>query len=143
MAEPRADVVRMYEGALRALDTKAQIFLGFLTLSVAPVFTRLAALEAPWPARTGEALLFGASVLAFVVCLWPRRGARSSQMLFDVTKTEAELRAAAAREPFEIDYADTIGTLHGIYVMKVRALRAGTVLLAAYALSAAAALAIA
>lgn len=143
MAEQRADVVRLYEGALRALDTKAQIYLAFVTLSLAPVFTRLATSGAGWPVRVGAAALVAATVLAFIVCLFPRRGARSTQMLFDLSKTEAELRRYAARDEFEIDYADTIGTLHGIYVVKTRALRVGTVLVALYALAAAAALALA
>ena len=60
-------------------------------------------------------------------------------MLFDSARSPAEVAAHVGAPDFVVDYAATVGVLHGIYLAKRRRMRAGVVLVGIYvtALSAA------
>ncbi len=136
MSDSRDNLIRMYEGSLRAVDTKAQIFMAFVTITIAPLFGRLSQVDAPLAARLAVAGLCGASTLLFVICLYPRRAKRAPQMMFDISRKGTEVGALVTAPDFRLDEAATIATLHDIYVIKVRAVTAGILLLAAYVLAA-------
>lgn len=142
MSDSQDRVISMYEGALRAVDTKAQIFLAFLTITIAPVFGRLAELEAPSPIRIFEGVLFGLTAIMFVVCLYPRRGKAPTLVLFSLSRSGEEVGAHVTAPDFVPDRAGTLAVLHDIYRVKVRSVTAGIVFLTAYVLTAALALAL-
>ncbi|MDF2235326.1 hypothetical protein P2H44_22435 [Albimonas sp. CAU 1670] len=139
MADPQDTILRMYEGAIRALDTKAQIFLAVLTITVSPLAARLSEAHLPLWARALQAAFFCAATLLFILCLLPRSGRPGTGMLFDSARTPEEVAAHVSRTDFGVDYAASIGVLHGIYLAKRRRMRAGVVLVGIYvtALSAA------
>ncbi len=128
--DPRDGVARMYESAIRAIDTKAQIFLALLTITVSPIFARLSAFEASLYTRAGTAAVFLGCCAMFVLCLIPR-GDRGG-MLFNPARSAEEVRAHVARPDFAPDLSATIGVLHRIYAAKTRRLRIGVALLALY-----------
>ncbi|MGR3455768.1 hypothetical protein [Pseudooceanicola sp.] len=137
-----ANVVKMYEGALRALDTKAQIFLAFLTITMNSAYARLLSLDLPAPIRVAEVVLFLSSVLCFIVCLYPRRGKRSANGLFDTGISGAQLLALMERNGDAMDLSSNVAVLHEIYRVKVRSVALGIVLIALYAASVALAYAV-
>jgi len=139
MADPHETVLRTYEGAIRALDTKAQVFLAVLTITVSPLALRLSEADLPLWTRALQAGFFCAATLLFILCLLPRSGPRGSGMLFDSARSPAEVAAHVGAPDFAVDYAATVGVLHGIYLAKRRRMRAGVVLVGIYvtALSAA------
>lgn len=137
-----ANVVKMYEGALRALDMKAQIFLAFLTITMNSAYARLLSLDLPPLLRVGEVALFLAAVLCFVVCLYPRRGRRSANGLFDTGLSGAQLIALMERNGAVMDLTPNVATLHEIYRIKARSVAVGIVLIALYATSVAIAFAV-
>jgi len=137
-----ANVVKMYEGTLRALDTKAQIFLAFLTITMNSAYARLMSLDMPTVLRVGEVALFLGSVLCFVHCLYPRRGRRAVNGLFDTGLKGIELSALLARNPDQMDLSSNVAVLHDIYRVKVRSVSIGIVFLTLYAISVAIAFAI-
>jgi hypothetical protein len=143
MADSREAVIKMYDGALRALDTKAQIFLAFLTVTMTPVFTRLHELGLPLWARGAESLLFVGATAAFVYCLFPRRGRRSAQGLFDTELKGAEVTGLLAKSSYELDASAPITALHDIYRIKARAVTVGIVLIAVHIVTVAVTLALA
>jgi len=134
MAEsPHAAALKMYDGALRALDTKSQIYLAFLTITMFPAFGRLAGLELPLIVRAGEMALFMGAMLSFTICLYPRRGRRAENGLFD-TSLKGERVAVLLTEVGEtLDLGPNVATLHDIYRVKARAVAFGIVLVALYA----------
>lgn len=129
----------MYEGAIRALDTKAQIFLALLTITVGPLAARLSAAELPLWVRAIHAGFFCAAALLFVLCLFPRSGPRGQGVIFDLSRTPEQVRDHVSDPGFALDFGQSAGVLHGIYRAKRRRMRAGVVLLGVYvaALSAA------
>lgn len=138
-----ANVVKMYEGALRALDTKAQIFLAFLTITMNSAYARLMTIELPPAVRLGEVALFLGAVMCFVFCLYPRRGKRSANGLFDLGLTGAQLIALMERNRgSEIDLSPNVATLHEIYRIKARSVALGIVLIGLYATTVALAFAV-
>jgi len=143
MADTRDSVIRMYDGALRALDTKSQIFLAFLTITLTPVFSRLSELGLSPAVRAAEAGLFLAACAAFVFCLYPRRGRRSAQGLFDTALRGEQITALLAASDNAHDPSASIATLHDIYRIKARSVGFGTMLLGIYILTVAVTLAIA
>lgn len=142
MADSRDSLIRMYEGALRAIDTKAQIFLAFLTISIAPVLGQLSAGTTPQAVKLAAASLCAGSVLLFAFCLYPRRAKRAHQPVFDIFRRGEEVGAFVTAPDFVLDETATISTLHDIYVIKVKSVSAGILMLAGYVLVAMFALAL-
>ena len=134
MADSRDNLIRMYEGALRAIDTKAQIFLAFLTISIAPILGQLSASDTPQTAKFAAAVLCAGSTLLFAFCLYPRRAKRAHQPVFDIHRRGEEVGAFVTAPGFVLDEMATISTLHDIYVIKVRSVTAGILMLAGYVL---------
>lgn len=130
----------MYDGSLRALDTKSQIFLAFLTVTMTPVFTRLHDLGLPLWMRAAEGVVFCGAVAAFVWSLFPRRGKRSVQGLFDTDLTGEEVATLLERADYELVARDPLVTLHEIYRIKARAVTVGIYLLAIHIITVASAL---
>ena len=135
MADSREAVIKMYDGALRALDTKSQIFLAFLTITMTPVFTRLHDMGLPLWVRAAEAVLFTAATASFVFCLFPRRGKRTTHGLFDTDMSGAEVATMLEQSGFDFDATGPIETLHDIYRIKARAVTLGIALIAVHILT--------
>lgn len=138
MAHASEAVIKLYEGALRALDTKAQIFLAFLAITMAPVFNRLDAMGAPYWVRVSECLLIVAATLAFIFCLFPRRGQRSDHGLFDTRLEGGKVSKLLQASDYSYDTGETVAALHDIYRVKSASVTFGTALIAIYMLSVAA-----
>lgn len=132
MADSHDNLIRMYEGALRAIDTKAQIFMAFLTISFAPILGQLSAFSVPQPVKIAAVALCVVSTLLFAVCLYPRRAKRAPQLVFDIHRRGDEVGAFVTAPGFVLDETATIATLHDIYVIKVRSVTAGILALAGY-----------
>jgi hypothetical protein len=127
--------IRMYDGALRALDTKAQIFLGFMTLTMGSVFARLEDMGTPRTVRVAEVLLFLSAVACFVYCLYPRRGKRASRGLFDTNLSGDEIVRMLDEAGDEHDLSSSVATLHDIYRIKARSVALGITLVGVYVLT--------
>lgn len=135
MSDSRDSIIKMYEGALRALDTKSQIFLAFLVITVPPVFGRLENMGMPFWARVVEGVCVAGATLAFVLCLFPRRGRRSSHGLFDINLKGLTVAALLKDAGYSFDAGEPIAALHDIYRIKAQLVMLGTGLIAAYILS--------
>lgn len=138
MAQASDAVVKLYEGALRALDTKSQIFLAFIAITMTPVFNRLDALGAPFWIKASESVLVAVATLAFVLCLLPRRGQRSQHGVFDTSLPGEKVRELLQHAESPFDLGETVATLHDIYRIKTASVTVGTGLIALYLFSVAA-----
>lgn len=131
-------ILKLYEGSLRALDTKAQIFLAFLAITMTPVFARFEVMDM----AAGVKMLVGACValatFSFIFCLVPRRGRRSQNGIFEIHVTGSEVAARLRGPEVVFDPFQTIAVLHDIYRQKSRSVTVGTWLVAIYILTAAA-----
>ncbi len=132
MSDPRESVLRIYEGAIRALDTKAQIFLALLTITVGPLAARFAAAELPLWVRALQAAFFCAAALLFILCLFPRSGPRGQGVIFNLSRTPEQVRAHVSDPGFVLDFGESAGVLHGIYLAKRRRMREGIIVLGVY-----------
>lgn len=131
LAESYDGIIRMYDGALRALDTKAQIFLAFLTLTMPGLVGRFQAGGLPMPLRMAEMLLFLITASTFIWCLYPRRGRKGRHLLFDTRRRGAEIAADLAAG-VTVDSSATVATLHDIYCQKARSVSLGITLVGVY-----------
>lgn len=132
MAHASDAVTKLYEGALRALDTKAQIFLGFIAITMAPLFNRLDAIGAPFWVKASECTLVAVATMAFILCLFPRRGKRSDHGMFDTSLDGREMVTLLQKTDYEFDISLTVATLHDIYRVKSFTVAVGTGLIAIY-----------
>ncbi|WP_102108948.1 hypothetical protein [Oceaniglobus roseus] len=138
MSSQHDSVLKLYEGALRALDTKSQIFLAFLAITMPPVLSRFdAGGMAQW-FRIVDGICVAGATLAFVYCLMPRRGRRTTRGLFDTGLSGREVATRLQQEDYTFDAIEPIAALHDIYRLKARSVRLGIWLVAAYILSVAA-----
>jgi len=126
--DSRETILGIYDGALRALDTKAQIFLAFMTITMTPVFTRLNDLGLPLWVRFIEIGVFAGATIAFVVCLYPRRGKRAAHGLFDITRKGEDVARELGEPGYQLDLLHPMATLHDIYRIKNIAVTVGIIL---------------
>lgn len=136
------DVIKLYEGSLRALDTKSQIFLAFMAITITPVFTRLGSMGLPTWLQLIEGVLVALSTLAFVYCLFPRRGTRSVYGLFDTKLSGKAVAERLRNSGYEIDGGESVAVLHDIYRVKSASVAVGTLFVAIYIVSVALAFAL-
>ncbi len=142
MSSPHDSTLKLYEGSLRALDTKAQIFLAFLAITLSPVFNRFDDLGVAFWVMALHGVCVAGATLAFVFCLMPRRGGRSSRGIFDTSVSGREVAEHLQAADYRFDPVDTIAALHDIYRIKARSVALGTWLVGIYILSVAASFAL-
>ena len=128
MAHASDAVIKLYEGAIRALDTKSQIFLAFIAITMAPVFNRLDAMGAPFWLRAAECALVAAATLAFIYCLFPRRGQRSEHGVFDTSMQGSDVMKMLQASDYNYNIGETVASLHDIYRVKSNSVAFGTAL---------------
>jgi hypothetical protein len=136
-------IAKLYEGALRALDTKAQIMIAFLAITMAPVFTRFEVMGIPYAIRALDGVCVAGAVLAFVYCLMPRRGRRTEGGLFNTSVTGEQLARQLDTPGMAFDPVQSVIALHDIYRLKARSVSIGIWLAAIYILSVAGSFALA
>ena len=135
-------ILKLYEGSLRALDTKSQIFLAFLAITMPPVFNRFEAVGLAQWVRVLDGVCVAGATLAFVFCLMPRRGRRASQGIFDTSLSGREVAEQMLAADYAFNPVDPIAALHDIYRLKARSVTLGIWLVTIYILSVAASFAV-
>lgn len=120
----KADIIDMYDNAIRAADTKAQIILVFATLFLNPAFSTAERLEFERWMYVVIVLEFVAAAVFFVAAVLPRTSLPGTSGLFSHRFSGADNEFA---DPSKVQ-DDMLDQKHEIYFAKLRYVRLGMIM---------------